>query len=103
MTAFIRHVLPGQPFQSPLKEVTATRPLETVEILEMILLHLPSQDLLHAQDISRFFHGVVHGSSLVQRALFFEPVAGVTREQLDLAVRQRDAIRQSLLQKAPDS
>ncbi len=86
---------------SEVKEVAVTRPLETVEILEIILLHLPIKDLLHAQEISRFFHGVVHGSSLIQRALFFEPVARAMHEQSDLAVRQRDAIRQRLLPEGP--
>lgn len=83
------------------KEVAGTHPLETVEILEIILLHLPLQDLLHAQQISHFFHGVVDGSLLIQQALFFQPVARVTREQSDITVRQRDAIRQILLSEGP--
>lgn len=79
----------------------ATHPLNTTEILEMILLHLPLQDLLHTQKICRLFRDVVHGSLPIQQALFFKPVAGVTYEQSELAIRHRDAIREGILPQDP--
>ncbi|OCL15321.1 hypothetical protein AOQ84DRAFT_49271 [Glonium stellatum] len=49
---------------------TATRVLDTPELLESILLHLPLQDLLHSQRVSRQFHAAITSSPSIQQALF---------------------------------
>ncbi|KAK4949412.1 hypothetical protein LTR10_012030 [Elasticomyces elasticus] len=43
------------------------------ELLEIILLDLPMQDLLHAQRVCSTWKGVIDGSQAIQRALFFIP------------------------------
>ena len=50
-----------------------TRTLHLPEILEQILIHLPSRDLLLAQRISRAFQLTISASPKLQRALFFSP------------------------------
>jgi hypothetical protein len=48
--------------------------LSIPELLELILLQLPPQDLLlNAQRVNRRFREVIAGSILLQRALFFHP------------------------------
>jgi hypothetical protein len=49
----------------------ATRVLDTPELLEAILLHLPLRDLLHSQRVSCQFQATVTSSPSIQRALFF--------------------------------
>ncbi|KAK5708281.1 hypothetical protein LTR97_000821 [Elasticomyces elasticus] len=43
------------------------------ELLEIILLDLPMQDLLLAQRVCSTWKGVIDGSQAIQRALFFIP------------------------------
>jgi len=42
----------------------------TPELMEMILLQLPTIDLLHAQRVNQFAHSLVSSSPKLQRALF---------------------------------
>lgn len=52
-----------------------TRVLETAEFLELILFHLPMQDLLvTAQLVSRTWKAAVDSSPTLQAALFFRPL-----------------------------
>jgi hypothetical protein len=58
-----------KPRRSPTPE-----PLEIVELLEHILLHLPQRDLLLAQRVCRRWHAVINASKHIQRALYFLPL-----------------------------
>lgn len=46
---------------------------DTVELLEAILVCLPSKELLLTQRVSKRWRYVICGSIKLQRALFFEP------------------------------
>ena len=50
-------------------------PLQIVELLEQILLHLPMRDLLLAQRVCTRWHSLVTQSKRIQRALYFLPAA----------------------------
>ena len=50
------------------------RVLGTTELLENILLFLPLRDILLANRISARFRDVMNESSMVRKALFFEPL-----------------------------
>ncbi|KAK4614102.1 hypothetical protein CLAFUW4_09542 [Fulvia fulva] len=43
------------------------------ELVEMILLQLPLQDVMLAQRVDRTFRDVIGGSSKLQQALFLRP------------------------------
>ncbi|KAK4498554.1 hypothetical protein PRZ48_011212 [Zasmidium cellare] len=43
------------------------------ELVETIALQLPLRDILLAQQVNRFWSGVIQGSSKLQKALFFQP------------------------------
>ncbi|KAK5124557.1 hypothetical protein LTR85_001774 [Meristemomyces frigidus] len=47
--------------------------LLTTELLELILLRLPMQDLLLAEAVSHKWQGVIQGSTKIQQALFLVP------------------------------
>lgn len=51
--------------------------LDIPELLEAILLHLPTRDLLLSQGVSRHWKEIVDESIALQRALFFEPDKGL--------------------------
>ena len=51
------------------------RVLNTVELLEQILLFLPIKDLLLAQSVNTTFKAQIENSQALQRALFFEPAS----------------------------
>lgn len=46
--------------------------VETVELLETILLQLPAKDLLLAQRVNKQFKGTIDNSNHIQRALFYK-------------------------------
>ncbi|KAK5163620.1 uncharacterized protein LTR77_010569 [Saxophila tyrrhenica] len=58
--------------------MATARALNTPELLEDILLHLPLRDLLLSQRVSRTFHDVAAGSARIQKALFLQPASGET-------------------------
>jgi hypothetical protein len=47
--------------------------LQTPELLEQILLHLPMLDLLHCQRVCRHWKDVIDSSPVLQQALYFRP------------------------------
>jgi hypothetical protein len=47
--------------------------LNTYELLENILLHLPLRQLLLAQRVNKKFHAVIEDSLKINQALFFKP------------------------------
>jgi len=49
--------------------------LSTIELLENILLNLPTQDLLRAQRVCHHWRSTIENSSPLQENLFFKPVA----------------------------
>lgn len=51
----------------------ALQVFNTVELLESILLHLPTKDVLLAQRVSKSWKGTVTGSLRLQKALFLVP------------------------------
>ncbi|KAF2656964.1 hypothetical protein K491DRAFT_714862 [Lophiostoma macrostomum CBS 122681] len=53
------------------------KPLEIVELLEQILLHLPQRDLLLAQRVCRRWHAVINSSKHIQQALYLLPLPTV--------------------------
>lgn len=57
--------------------------LETTELLEAIMLHLPPIDLLESQRISKTFQAAVEGSIALKRALFMEPPAATSSDTTD--------------------
>ena len=50
--------------------------LDIIELLECVLLNLPTQDLLFAQQVSKQWHMTIASSRKLQQALFFEPIPG---------------------------
>lgn len=52
---------------------TTPEPLQIVELLEQILLHLPQRDLLLAQRVCKRWHAVINRSNHIQQALYFLP------------------------------
>ena len=50
-----------------------TRALELPELLENILHHLPTKDLLLAQRVSKHWLHLIKGSKSLRQALFYEP------------------------------
>ncbi|KAI7170651.1 hypothetical protein KC316_g13952 [Hortaea werneckii] len=47
-----------------------TKALTTTELLEAILRKLPMEDLLRAQQVSKYWKQVIAGSIAIQKALF---------------------------------
>jgi hypothetical protein len=58
----------------------AARTLNTPELLELILSHLPERDLLLAQRVSRIWHSSVSTSPILQTTLHFRPDSIVLSE-----------------------
>lgn len=56
-----------------------TSVLNTPELLENILLHLPLKQILLVQRVSKQFHRTIEGSSLIRRALFMQPSTQVNQ------------------------
>ncbi|KAK2734171.1 hypothetical protein FQN55_002912 [Onygenales sp. PD_40] len=52
----------------------ASKALSVIEILETILLHLPTKDLLLSQRVCRKWKNVIFGSIKLQQELFFYPI-----------------------------
>lgn len=50
-----------------------TKALTTTELLEAILCKLPMEDLLRAQQVSKYWKQVIAGSIAIQKALFMIP------------------------------
>lgn len=48
--------------------------LQTPELLEQILLHLPMLDLLHSQRVCRHWKDIIDSSPTLQQALYFRPI-----------------------------
>lgn len=48
--------------------------LQTTELLEQILIHVPFLDILQCQRVARHWHDCVKGSVLLQGRLFFAPI-----------------------------
>lgn len=46
----------------------------TFELLEMILVKVPSRTVLLAQRVSKKWHSTINGSKWLRRILFIEPV-----------------------------
>ena len=60
-----------EPCQDMTLQLTAAQKVFAVrELLESILLLLPTRDLLLSQRVNRFFRNTITGSSLLQEALF---------------------------------
>lgn len=57
--------------------IAANAVFDVTEVLEMILLHLPYQDLLSATRVSRTFQATINHSLLIQRHLFLKPTPGL--------------------------
>ena len=53
--------------------LSSTKTLNTVELLENILLFLPTSDLLRAQQVSRSFRNTIFHSRRLQEVLFLRP------------------------------
>lgn len=53
--------------------MAASTALAIPELLEAILLSLPTQDILFAQRVNTFFHATIRNSIHLRRELFFEP------------------------------
>ena len=56
--------------------MAAARVCSLPELLELVLFELPTRDLLLAQRVCQTWQAVISGSPKLQRALYFEPVAG---------------------------
>ncbi|KAK5126689.1 hypothetical protein LTR85_009623 [Meristemomyces frigidus] len=61
------------PLGSASSDPPSRRVVNTTELLEAILIHLPTRDILLAQRTSKKFQNVIAGSPRLQRALFFLP------------------------------
>ena len=62
-----------QPTEAP-KVTASTKVLNTVELLELVLLELPVRDLLLVQRVCCTWHSTIENSRLLQQALFFKPI-----------------------------
>jgi hypothetical protein len=59
------------------------RALLMPEVLELILLQVPLQDLLvNAQRVNHLFHDLIRSSRPLQQALFFRPTQGFSHEKV---------------------
>lgn len=58
--------------ESTLSTSAASKVLNTVELLESILGHLPYQEVLILQGVSKCWNATIHGSSLLQNFLCFK-------------------------------
>lgn len=58
----------------------AAKVLDTYELLEDILLHLPLRQLLLAQRVNKQFHAVIQDSLKINQVLFFKPATTTTVE-----------------------
>ncbi|KAK4893805.1 hypothetical protein LTR27_007830 [Elasticomyces elasticus] len=65
-----------------------TATLDTVELLENILLHLPIRTLLISQRVSRQWQSIVRGSRKARQALFLEPCGDVDLDYYDDDAKQ---------------
>jgi hypothetical protein len=72
--------------QSPVAAV-----IETVELLEQVLLNLDGRTLLLSQRVNKTFSNVIAGSIKLQRKLFFKPVDSF-QEAIDLGIGCDDGI-----------
>jgi hypothetical protein len=58
---------------APLTAIMAAQALETYEMLEDILLHLPLRQLLFSQRVNNRFEFIIQDSLRIKQALFLEP------------------------------
>lgn len=61
--------------------------LQTPELLEQILLHLPMLELLHCQRVCRHWKDVIDSSPVLQQALYFRPAPIPESYDIDLGPR----------------
>lgn len=63
----------------------SSRVLDSVELLERVLVHLPMVDILLFQRVSHKWHAVIRSSLSLQRALFMAAPPGGPVERLELS------------------
>ena len=63
---------------SQVVHTAAQQVLLTTELVEKILLHVPLKDLLFAQSVCMKWKAVIEGSTILQKALFFQPATTET-------------------------
>lgn len=77
MTSYPTLSIPDTTMASP-----ADRVFAVAELLEIILLDLPLRDILLAKGISRTVSNTIDGSSYIRKALWYEPLATPTTDQV---------------------
>ena len=87
MTAHIHDIHKSRPQSKPvipekrsgLSLDAGRRLVQTYELLELVLLNLPNEDVLLAQRVNKQFKSVIENSSQLQKKLFFamDPTAGI--------------------------
>lgn len=68
----------------------------TVELAEMILLHLPLRDLLCSRNVCRDWRGVHKGSEKIKVVLFLKPYRGYTLSLRNIEIKAADGTNEKV-------